>query len=91
MKTIEPSTLYGAVVLAEAGTLQFFAGRPPQSVAVDGRQATRLFHGVADETWHRHEVRLRASGGARVRFRITTRYAWAKHFCFYARSEGGGP
>jgi hypothetical protein len=57
-------------------------------VAVNGQSVGRIDHGIHDETWHRHVIQVPAAmPKASVRFTITTRHAWAKHFCFYARSE----
>jgi hypothetical protein len=62
------------------------------TVHVKGRQVARLAHPLADESWRRHVVDL-GSGAkqAEIRFTVTSRHAWAKHFCFYARSEEGRP
>lgn len=75
--------------------------RPPRPIAaapvilavtVDGQPVGRVRHSIHDESWHRHELRLPpAPGPRRVRFTVTTRHAWAKPFCFYARSEGERP
>jgi hypothetical protein len=61
-------------------------------VALDGRPVRTLNHAVEDESWHRHDVPLpRGIASGRVRFTVSTRYGWAKHFCFYARTEAGRP
>lgn len=84
---------------------QFKAGRlhpkrPPQpivaapvwlAISVDGRRLARLAHPISDEGWRRHVVSLPAGlSRGRVQFTVSTRFAWSKPFCFYARSESPG-
>ncbi|MFH2010750.1 MAG: hypothetical protein ABI333_29385 [bacterium] len=60
-------------------------------VSVGSRALARFDHRIEDESWHRRVLALPADLQGRkaaVRFAITTRHGWAKHFCFYARSEG---
>ncbi len=73
--------------------LRPIAAAPIQlSIQVAGARVATVRHSIYDEGWHRHEIRLPAGRGPRaVRFTITTRYAWAKPFCFYARSDEGSP
>ncbi len=59
-------------------------------VLVNGRRLGRIQHPIEDEGWRRHVLTVAASdhrNRAVVQLRIHSRYAWAKHFCFYARSE----
>lgn len=63
-------------------------------VRVNGRVLGRLRHPIENEGWSRHTVPVEAAlrgKPAVVQLRITTRHAWGKHFCFYARSEEGAP
>jgi hypothetical protein len=61
-------------------------------VAIDGRPAARLAHPVEDEGWRRHVIPVPSSAATgAVRFSVSTRHAWGKHFCFHARAEGGRP
>lgn len=84
---------------------QFQAGRlhpkrPPRpimaapvwlDISVDGHPLARVTHPLADEGWRRHVVPLPAGPSrGRVRFAVSTRFAWSKPFCFYARSESPG-
>jgi hypothetical protein len=78
-------------------------GRPPRPVTsvpvtlevlVDGRVLGRVAHPIEDEGWRRQVLTVPASSSHKavvVQLRIHTRYAWSKHFCFYARSEEGAP
>lgn len=69
------------------------------AVEVDGRAAGRVVHPIDDESFRRTVLAVpRAATGApeatrraRVRFSVTTRYAWSKSYCFYARTERGRP
>ncbi len=74
------------------------ARRPPpvtsvpvtMDVLVNGARLARLSHPIEDEGWRRHVLampRPPRSTTAVIQLRIRTRHAWAKHFCFYARSE----
>jgi hypothetical protein len=58
-------------------------------VRAAGRELARLDHPLEDEGWRRHVLALGADlrGPLTVQLRVDTRHAWAKHFCFYARSE----
>jgi hypothetical protein len=74
--------------------------RPPRRVTsvpvrlevrVDGRTIGRLQHPIEDEGWRRNALAVPPTAAGKravVQLRISTRYAWSKHFCFYARSEG---
>jgi len=63
-------------------------------VRVRGRVVARLAHPIEDEGWRRHVLAVAPAERrepAAVQLRIYTRHAWAKHFCFYARSEEAAP
>ncbi len=40
-----------------------------------------------DEAWHRHVLKTTAGNDVSVRFEVTTKNAYGKVFCFYARAE----
>lgn len=74
--------------------------RPPRPVTsvpvtlevrINGHTVGRLQHPLEDEGWRRNELVVTPTAHGKpavVQLRISTRYAWGKHFCFYARSEG---
>jgi hypothetical protein len=67
------------------------------SVELDGLALGRLHHDIEDESFKRAVLGVPGSGAtlgkrrARVRFTVSTRYAWSKNYCFYARAERGRP
>lgn len=62
------------------------------AVTVNGQPAGRVHHDIDDESFRRTVIQVPGGApGAQVRFTVTTRHAWSKNFCFYARAEGGTP